>query len=327
MNDFITHHLRFTAQVKTPVQLNEHKGSAIRGALFHALRRRFCYNQQATTCGSCDLHATCPICFLVATVNPDGWRGADVPRPYTIQPPLGTKTHYAPGEEIQFGLTMFARALNLFPYVILAVKELERGGIGRRTPDDNGRWRRGTFALHEIAAFNPLSGERQSVLSQGDNMVSVPDVPVTHGQVMEAVNRMPSAQLVITFLTPTRLIDDGRLVHQPHFRVLVQRLLERLSALAAQFSDTPLALDFKELIAQAEEVKLIGDQTEWVELDSYSTRKRGRTPISGFVGQAIFQGDMEPFLPWLTWGQFVHVGKNAVKGDGWYTLSSSLSNE
>ena len=320
MDSFTAHHLRFTARVKTPIELDEHKGSAIRGALFHALRRRFCYDREAENCHGCALSVTCPICFLMATVEADGWRGVDVPRPYTIEPPLGSKTCYAPGEELHFGLTVFAQALNLFPYVILAVKELEEAGLGHKTPDDNGRWRRGTIALEEIVAFNPLSGESQRVLSERDSIVQVPDVPVTHAQVMAAVHRAPSDHLAVTFLTPTRLIDEGRLVHRPHFRVLVQRLLERLSALTAQFSDTPLLLDFKELVLQAEAVQLAEDETEWVELDSYSTRKRGRTPISGFVGQAVFEGDLEAFLPWLVWGQFVHVGKNAVKGDGWFDM-------
>lgn len=321
MDSFTAHHLRFTAEVRTPIQLNEHKGSAIRGALFHALRRSFCFNKDAEHCQACSLYATCPICFLVATVDPEGWRGADVPRPYTVEPPLGTSTYYAPGEEIRFGLTMFAQALNLFPYVVLAVKELEHGGVGQKAPDETGRWRRGTFALKEIEAFNALSGDRQNVLRQGDNLVSVPDVPVTHDQVLQAASRMPEDELTVTFLTPARLVDAGRLVHRPQFRVLLQRLLERLSALTARFTDTPLTLDFKELLLGAEGVKLVEDETNWVELDSYSTRRRGHTPISGFVGRAVFQGDMKPFLPWLVWGQLVHVGKNAVKGDGWYALS------
>jgi hypothetical protein len=30
--------------------------------------------------------------------------------------------------------------------------------------------------------------------------------------------------------------------------------------------------------------------------------------------------DWSPFWPWLVWGQFVHVGKDAVKGNGWYEI-------
>jgi len=73
-------------------------------------------------------------------------------------------------------------------------------------------------------------------------------------------------------------------------------------------------------VGLARAVRLVEDGTRWVELESYSTRQRRATPISGFVGRAVYEGDLGPFLPWLVWGQFVHVGKDAVKGNGWYVV-------
>ena len=37
MEHFTAHRLRFECEVITPLRLNEHTGSAIRGAFFHAL--------------------------------------------------------------------------------------------------------------------------------------------------------------------------------------------------------------------------------------------------------------------------------------------------
>jgi hypothetical protein len=368
MEHFTAQRLRFACQVAEPMQLNEHQGSAIRGAFYHALLNAFCMNREAASCTACPLVATCPVAFLVATLDPKSDRGATVPRPYTIEPPLDGKTRYAPGETLEFGLTMFARALNLFPYVVLGMQRLEQGGLGKRLPENG--YRRGRFRVRAVWAENPLTGERQEVLRQGETMVQVPDVPITHAQVMQWVNQRMSewtnerigesanqqigksakqcsgesgneeiresgtglspiansksairnSQLAIRFLTPTRLVDKGRLVHQPDFRVLMQRLLERLSALAREFGDTPLALDFGGLIRQAAAVQLVADDTRWVELESYSTRLGRSTPLGGFIGEATFTGDLAPFLPWLLWGQFTHVGKDAVKGNGWYAI-------
>ena len=325
MDNFTAHHLRFTLRVVTPIQLNEHKGSAIRGALFHALRRQFCFNREAPPCAECPLHATCHVAFLVATLDDEGQRGREVPRPYTIEPPLDLGIRYEPDEEISFGLTLFTQALDLFPYVILAIHGLEQGGLGRKVAENG--WRRGTFALQEITALNPLTGERQTVLQRGDELVEVPNVPVTHPQVMAAAaerQRTLNGTVTLEFLTPTRLIDKKHLVDQPRFRPLLQRLLERLVALAGTFCDTPFDGELKyNLVGQAEAIETVVDETRWVELDSYSTRRRGRTPIGGFVGRATFRGDLASFLPWLIWGQFTHVGKNAVKGDGWYRIADS----
>jgi hypothetical protein len=212
---------------------------------------------------------------------------------------------------------MFSRALNLFPYVILTAHALQEEGLGRKV-EENG-WRRGTFSLREVWAENPLTGERQQVMAGGDPLVRVPDVPITHEQILESVlNQAQGDQLTLRFLTPTRLVDQGRLVQRPLFRVVVQRLFERLSALARAYCDTPLELDFQDLLQRAERVQLIEDGTRWVEWESYSTRRHASTPNSGFLGAATYRGELAPFLPWLLWGQFTHVGKDAVKGNGWY---------
>ena len=326
MNNFTAYQLHFTCQVQTPILLNEHQGSAIRGALFHALRSQFCFNKQAKSCGDCALWTTCPICFLVATRNPQSKRGVEVPRPYTIEPPLPGKTSYQPGETLEFGLTLFAQALNLFPYVVLGSQALEQGGLGKKLPRDDGRWRRGTFAIQEIAAVNQLSGERQPVLRQGDNLVQVPNLPITHEQVLARAARLPRDRITLDFKTPTRIIERGKLLHKPAFRPLVQRLHRRLCDLTRQFTDAPWEFDFRQVMAQAEAVRMVEDQTRWVELDSYSWRRKASTPMGGFVGQVTFKGELEPFLPWLVWGEVVHVGKDAVKGNGWYEIRCPSSN-
>jgi hypothetical protein len=66
MNHFTAHQLRFVAEVQHTIELNEHQGSAIRGALFHALRNRFCGNREAGECAACPLVATCPVATVAS---------------------------------------------------------------------------------------------------------------------------------------------------------------------------------------------------------------------------------------------------------------------
>ena len=77
----------------------------------------------------------------------------------------------------------------------------------------------------------------------------------------------------------------------------------------------------RQVMAQAEAVRVVRDETRWVELASYSTRLGRTTPLGGLMGRVTFGGDLSPFAAWLVWGQFTHVGKDAVKGNGWYQLS------
>lgn len=329
MEEFTAHRLRFRLEVQTPIELNPHKGSAIRGALYHALRgsrnprgwQGFCFNKEAPSCAECPLVATCPVAFLVSTLAPGSRWGRDRPRPYTVEPPLEAKTHYEPGETLEFGLTMFARALDLFPYVILAIQGLERGGLGKRLQEN--RRRRGTFRVLGAWAVNPLSGQEHPVVREGETTVQVPDVPITHQQVMQEAregNRMDGV-LTLHFLTPTRIVDQGKLLKRPDFRPLFMRLLGRLADLSREYSSTPLEVDWAVMKEAARQVELVENRTRWVELESYSTRRRRSTQIGGLVGSATYAGDFRPFLPWLLWGQFTHVGKNAVKGDGLIAVS------
>ena len=320
MDNFRAHQLHFTCEVQTPILLNEHQGSAIRGALFHALRSQFCFNKEAKDCGGCAVWATCPICLLVATRNPQSERGTDVPRPYIMEPPLNRDIRYQPGEVFSFGLTIVARAIDLFPYIVLGSQALERGGLGKRLRRDDGRWRRGTFVIREIGALNRLSGERQPVLRQEDTMVEVPDLPVTNEQVLAQAAQLARDRITLTLKTPMRIIEGGKLLHRLAFRPLIQRLHQRLRDLTREFTDSPWEADFRQLLPWAEAVQVVEDETCWVELDSFSTRRSASTPMGGLVGRVTFEGNLEPFLPWLVWGEVVHVGKDAVKGNGWYEI-------
>ena len=340
MENFTAHRLRFVTEAQSTIELNEHQGSAIRGALFHALRNRFCGNQQAQECAACPLVATCPVAILVSTLKLDGLRGRDVPRPYAVQPPLPGEGghpveddrgrlffHYLPGERFEFGLTLYGQSLQLLPYVILTVGEFEAGGIGRKTQQADGHWRRGTLVVREAWAENPLTGERQMVMQADDKMVQVPDIPITHEQVCKfaslQVGEATRRQFMLRFLTPMRIIERGHLLkpHAFHFKPFLQRLLDRLESLSRDFSDTKLEVDFAGLVEAAEQVRVVENHLRWEELHSYSTRQQKDTPTSGLLGRVALEADdWSPFLPWLVWGQFTHVGKDAVKGNGWFVL-------
>jgi hypothetical protein len=255
-----------------------------------------------------------------------------VPRPFTVQPPLTTPTasRYPAGARLEFGLTLYAQALQLFPYVVLAVNEFERGGLGRLVQQASGRRQRGRLTIRQVWAENPLTGERQPVLRAGEKMVQMPDVPITHAQVQEWVRvrlGQPIARITLHLMTPTRLIERAVLVKPETFRFqpLFQRLMERLESLSRDFSDTPLVFDDpRGLIEAAGRVRTVANQLTWEELRSYSTRRQAESPTSGLMGSVTLEADdWSPFWPWLVWGQFTHVGKDAVKGNGWYRIANS----
>ena len=310
----LTHHLVFTARATTPLELDAQAGSSLRGALVGALWGRFCANHDAPSCAACPLISACPVAALIAPLRDDPSEGGDQrPRPYVVQPPPGGRL--VPGEELAFGLRLFGSAAVLFPYVVMAAHGLEQSGLGRPLRANGGR--RGLLQIERIEALHPLSGARQTLAGRGQAQVHSPGLPVSADEVRAHAAALPPDRLTLRLRTPLRLIDDGRLVKRLTLRPLVQRLLRRLDDLCVAYGGGLLELDAPRLLALAEQARVADDQTRWVDLVSSSSRLHTRTPIGGLVGQITFAGDLAELRELLLWGSLVHIGKNAVKGDGW----------
>lgn len=99
----------------------------------------------------------------------------------------------------------------------------------------------------------------------------------------------PTGPLRIRFLTQTRLKHEGMIVRRPEFHVLFRALLRRLSSLALFHCDTRLEVDYRSLIAEAEEIQLVRDETRWEEWTRYSSRQGQRMAWGGFTGRATYE--------------------------------------
>lgn len=329
MNTFTIYHLRFTIEVETTIVMDAFKGSALRGAWQSHLRTLYC----AQTENADPLHQSlCPVCYLLSRESGSG----EDRRPYAFLPPLTTQTTFEPGERFTFGISLFGQAIQFLPYLVLAVGQMGQAqGIGKAIHDSprarNNR--RGTFRLVSITELNLLTGQERTLLAEGSTMVQMPLCPVTSQQIAEKSTHLAqqldatACRLRVHFLTPTRIVRNERLVKQPLFAPLLARLVDRVSALRSQFSDEPpLTREEKgELIALADQIQLVVDTTRWWDLKGHSARLGRTQPLGGYAGEAVYQASTlevwRPLLPWLLWGQSMQVGKNVVKGCGWYTIS------
>jgi hypothetical protein len=318
---FATHHLAFSATATTPMALDAQPGSSLRGAFVGALLQRFCANKAAQHCAACPLLNICPIAQLIAPMRGEGETGGDQrPRPYVTRPPKGRS--YAPGETLTFGLGLFGGPAQLFPYVVLAAQELSEHGLGRPLPVNGGR--RGCVRIDAIDAVNPLTAERQPLFRLGSAQVRSPGLPVGQDEVAVYAASLPGDQITLRFPTPLRLIDQKKLVKPFAPRPFFQRLIERLNELSRAYGDGALIDDYLPLVAHADTIRVVHDATRWVDVLSNSRRQGGHTPIGGLVGELTLVGDLVPLRELLAWGSLIHVGKNAVKGDGWYQLVPDL---
>lgn len=314
-----THHLYIIARVSTPLELDEQSGSALRRAISEALWGRFCANKDAPKCAECVLVRVCPVATLVAPMREGEQQGDEQsPRPYVVRPPHGHVQHYDPGETLQFGLGLFGPATDLFPFLLIAVDNLERGGLGRKLEVNQGQ--RGTVQVEQIVAVHPLTEQTRVLYQRGSPLVQIPGLPVQPAQVAAYAAGLPPDRLTIHFKTPLRLVHHQRLVKQIALQPLLQQLIMRLDALCQIYGSGPLELDVPRLLELAKRVSVVDDRTCWVDVINQSFLQHRRISTGGLIGRATFVGDLTELRTLLVWGSLLHVGQNAVKGGGWYEI-------
>jgi hypothetical protein len=123
-------------------------------------------------------------------------------------------------------------------------------------------------------------------------------------------------RVLVRFLTPTEIKGEGGLVERPDFGTLFARVRDRLCTLRALYGPGPLAVDFRALGEQARTVRLARSRLERVALERRSSRTGQTHPLGGFTGEALYEGDLAPFLPWLRAAEFAGVGRQTVWGKG-----------
>lgn len=325
MFDFTIHHIRFTVKATTAIAIGAFKGSALRGAWTGYMRRAYCGAPPGAR--SDPMHeAICPVCYLTSRDT-----GAESRRPFALQPPLSRQPVYAPGEQFTFGFSLFGNAQTLLPYVLLAVREVgESHGLGARMDGARGRYR-----LQRVTACDPNSAREETLFASPAATVSRPTLAVSDAGIMQrtdALAAMASAsggRLRLALHTPLRLIQAGALMRSFAFTPFLQRLVERLYGLGEHYGMDPdrytreaLRAEMDRLLPLADRVTIDRDGTEWWDVKGYSSRLKKPQYLGGLVGSVtLATDDWTTLLPYLLWGQSVQLGKNVVKGGGWYSIS------
>jgi CRISPR/Cas system endoribonuclease Cas6 (RAMP superfamily) len=307
-------HYRFHLRPEEPLAMPPfNKGATIRGEFGTAFRRLVCIDL-ALDCVRCELRYTCPYTKVFKPfVPPEAERlskNQDIPRPFVVKPPLERKTSYQVGEPLIFDFVVVGEAMDYLPYFIVAFRELGQGGFGLN---------RARCTLSSLEALD-ANGAVTAVYNGNEGVVRPPQEQLTWQSLTSRTSIFGDVQaLTVRFLTPTMLKADGEIVAVPQFAALVKRLRDRINALSYFYCGQLLDLDFRALDQRAEEVKAVVVKSLWIDR-SRRTRRGEQQNLSGFVGEVTYYGDLEPFLSLLLLGEYLHVGKNAPFGNGWYRL-------
>ncbi len=324
---------RFTLKPKeTLVVPAVNKTNMLRGA-FGTAFRRLCCIPQCRNAHECPLATACSYKQVFEpSPPPDSERlskSQDVPRPFIFRSPENEKTKFLPHEDFKFELVLTGRALEFLPYFVLSFRELAIHGLGLN---------RAKCDLHEVKEVvnsAPSQPAESAIYTSADQVFHAPRGLDLEAWLHNRIDQLNSSEsqtagskactetgrsdcqtIKLCFLTPTLLKAEGALIRRPEFHHVFKRLRDRINALSVFFGAGPLDVDFAALGHRAEQVRTLSCNVRWEERFRTSSKTRQRHELSGFIGETVYQGELQEFLPWLALGELVHAGKHTAWGMG-----------
>ena len=213
-------------------------GSALHGALGRALWKTVCAFPRRRECAGCPLLNRCAYPALFATIAPADHRlerlgiRDQAPRPMVLAPeegwtrPSGHPRLVEKGVEIPFRVTLIGRAIDDLALLVVALRKVAQGGIGRSADGEtNGPSR---FAAAELAGITSGDG-CEVIYDAADEQLRAckPKGPFEASLPSQNVNR-----IVIRLITPLRLKRDGKVCGRPDVADFAVALARRANALA-----------------------------------------------------------------------------------------------
>jgi len=306
--------LRCVLRAEEEALLPSFKGSMLRGALGHALRKAACAMGPGQRCESCVLRQVCLYTRVFETFiegePPPFLKGhTAAPRPFVVEA-AEEKRHFAPGDRLRFDLLLFGSAVELQALAGVSIVRMAERGLGER---------KRRFGVESIAAIDPAGGSRTLYCADRPRWTGVAPA------LLPPANGLPASAWTLHLKTPLRLKAGDHLLQSIAFRGLVFRALARVLSLAHFFGDrSGIDWDFQRFLRLADRVQIAEKRLVWRDLKRYSARQGTEMSMGGLVGTLRLAGDLAPFAALLRTAEIVHVGKGAAFGLGQVEVEASV---
>ncbi len=303
---------RFVIRFKEEAHLPRFIGGTLRGGFGYAFKRVVCALRRQT-CQECLLRSRCAYAYVFETPPPSDSQVMrlypSVPHPYVLEPALIEKTHYLPGETLEFRLLLIGKAQDLLPYFVYTFLNLGESGLGKQNA---------SFDLIGVWGVPP-NGGTEVPLYDADTQNLKPFEPKYEFD-FSRDGITTANHILIRTRTMLRLKREGTLTDKLPFDVLVRNLIRRIASLLYFHCDgDPNPFDFKNLIQLAEKVETVSSNLHWEDVERYSTRQHQKMNLGGLMGEVDYRGNLDPFMAFIRFGSLFHIGKGSSFGLGQYT--------
>jgi hypothetical protein len=209
------------------------------------------------------------------------------------------------GETFAVDLHLFDLTQPYLRYFIWAFAELAQEGLGA------GRRRvrlQSVARIREDGATGDLVYDGSAIRADAESVTL--RIPLQHpGQ--------PVNSLLLVFHTPTMLKQRGELLSEPYFPAIAVRARRRLADLRTLYqSGVPEDPEIKDYAIRSHSVSLAQAQIRQLHATRRSLRTGQHQQLAGFIGLAVFEGDLAEFLPYIRAAYWCGIGRETVWGHG-----------
>jgi hypothetical protein len=309
---------QFNFAVETPLHLNFYSGSMLRGAFGHALRQLSCMTKMAA-CKTCPLYRTCPYPAVFETPPPEHHSlqaFTEIPPPYIIEPPaLGSKD-YQPGDTLSFSMVLIGRANQQLPLIIYAWQRALARGLGKM--QSRAKLLDVCLMPNQPHTEAGASG-RVVVYTAQEGAAVINHDHLTNKDRFDYPDETTQS-LTLSVKTPLRIQKKGKtLSHDMTGRDFIMALVRRYYLLEEFHTAHYQAPDFSELAELAQAVSC-ETRFRWCDWARYSNRQQQKMVLGGVLGELKLTGQLQPFLPIIQLGQWLHAGNKTTFGMGLYAI-------
>lgn len=282
-------------------------GPTLRGGLGYHLKKTVCHVKHRI-CSECIVRRTCAYSYIFEGVPPEDRDimrlYPNIPQPFVLTADMNCPTQIETGQTLRFGMRLFGKAIDLFPYIVYSFLEIGKHGLGKdRIP----------FCINTIIQ----SSDSAILYQDGQNRLGILKKEYTPPAVCGQGNR-----LVLSFLTPAKIQIEGKEAKTADFEMLIRAACRRLQILSYFYGNTrrkdnlPLA-DYSFL----SKVQKIQDSTSIYQFSRFSGRQQKEVPLKGIIGSVVFEGPWKDYISILRWAQICHIGKATSFGFGRINIS------
>ncbi len=224
----------------------------------------------------------------------------DVANPYMIAPPVARneKNKFEKGEELEFKLLLWGEGKKYVRTLVSAMQDVDQYGLGaERVP----------FALTRIVndGDQRLLWRNGNYFEMGEN-----SIPIPHCEMINV------SEAIVKLVTPLRIRRNGQLLEKITFQTLIRNITNRIRRITELYGGWMDEKEAERIQLLAAEVIAVQENLRMERLERYSNRLHEKMDFSGLLGEIEYEGNIDPFVPWLSAARILQIGRNTTFGMG-----------